>query len=69
MAGRRSCRSASTVFVADIHQTAELLPENETCCLLRDTNDSVRGFLALARREAESGWSVLTPRVDQPLIQ
>lgn len=28
----------------------------ETCPLIRDTEKAVRGFLALARREAEAVW-------------
>ena len=30
----------------------------EVCVLLQATEKSVRGFLALVRREAEAGWSV-----------
>lgn len=30
----------------------------EVCVFLTDTETSVRGFLALARREAEAGWYV-----------
>lgn len=30
--------------------------EEETCPLLRDPVTSVRGFMALVRRDAEAGW-------------
>lgn len=30
--------------------------EEEVCVLLRRMDTSVRGFLALVRREAEAGW-------------
>ena len=34
------------------------MSDGEVCVLLQATEKSVRGFLALARREAEAGWSV-----------
>jgi hypothetical protein len=40
----------SNIGVPDMSQ------EQEVCVLLSRTEDSVRGFLALARKEAEAGW-------------
>ena len=38
------------------HHTKERDPQNEACVLLTHPSVAVRGFLAMARREAEAVW-------------
>lgn len=50
--------SRSNLTVADSAYEGSIVDPYEVCVLLRKTVDSVRGFLALARREAEASWWV-----------
>jgi hypothetical protein len=48
--------SRDRYYVAGADTIATMTPENESCVLLTRPVAAVRGFLALARRDAEAGW-------------